>query len=460
MPIRRLKGESNSAVDICIEKGDGLFLVTTNENKRECLYLSQILGSEDYFANHQSIKSYKYIGSAGLMEKVFSFFPVLKGKQERFIEIHEKTNVIYLRDEGRVRIPKKEPQQTLSEKKKVLVVDDSTTIQKLLRKILSKSSKLEVVDAVGSAEEAKSFIEREKPDLITLDIHMPGQNGVEFLKEYLKYQNIPVVMISAVSMNEGPLVMEALSHGAVTYIEKPSIDNLDEASEDMLAKLEAVSRKSTERSEKKSRLEKLEFSDLSGLITIGSSTGGTQALDVLLHDLPEQIPPILIAQHIPSVFSKALADRLNDLLPFEVKEAVDGEDLVCNKVYIAPGGHHMALVVEDRRLKVVVTDDPPVNRFRPSVDYLFDSISKIPWNNLVALILTGMGADGAKGLLKLKGQGARTIAQDEASSVVFGMPRKAIELGAAEEVCPLDQMGEKLVHLYNQNIEEIQRRKK
>jgi two-component system chemotaxis response regulator CheB len=285
---------------------------------------------------------------------------------------------------------------------------------------------------------------------------MPEMNGVEFLKTYLGAKKIPTVMISSVSMNEGPLVMEALSSGASTYIQKPSIDKIKDLKEEIIEKLVAVANSSCTKNYKFKMLGKqnLQFKHFDGMIAIGSSTGGTQALQEIFVNLPDNIPPIVVVQHIPAVFSKALADRLNELCAFTVKEAIDGEFLEKNTIYIAPGGKQMRILKRGEEKRIEVNDDPPMNRFQPSVDYMFNTLPQLEEDNLIGVILTGMGKDGAKGLLNLKECGAMTIAQDEESSVVFGMPKEAIAIGAANRVVSLDDMPNILIEEFNKLAKE------
>ncbi len=278
---------------------------------------------------------------------------------------------------------------------------------------------------------------------------MPEMNGVEFLRSYLAQTGIPVVMISSVSVKEGPLVMEALSLGALTYIQKPSVDKLETLGPPILETLENLSRHHHKISKPICTKTRLNFNDKDGLIVIGSSTGGTQALQRVFTELPDLIPPIVVVQHIPAVFSKALADRLNSLTRFEVKEAVDEEILAENNIYIAPGGKHLKLIQKGVDSYLKVTDDAPINRFKPSVDYLFDSVKEIRVKKVVGVILTGMGKDGAQGLLGLKKDGHKTIAQDEETSIVFGMPKEAIKIGATDIIRPIDKIAEEIVIQYN-----------
>jgi len=339
---------------------------------------------------------------------------------------------------------------------RVLIVDDSSTIRTLLKKILKANPCLEVVAAVEHPKEVEGAIEKFKPDVVTLDIHMPEMNGVEVLKKIVAPRGIPAVMISSVKMEEGPLVLEALNSGAIDYIEKPALRNLASVADDINKRVLSAARADTS-ALKNSGLGPVRASSFGqsvlkdGLVLIGSSTGGTQALQNVLQQLPDQIPPILVVQHIPGVFSKALADRLNELVKFEVVEAVDGQRVEPNCVYIAPGGRQMALRVSGDFLRLDVNDDEPVNRFKPSVDYLFNSVPAKIRKKVVAGILTGMGRDGAAGLLRLKDElGARTFGQDEASSVVYGMPKAAFELGAVEKQCSLSKVSSTIAGLFSE----------
>ncbi len=284
---------------------------------------------------------------------------------------------------------------------------------------------------------------------------MPEMTGVDFLKLHLKNLNIPVVIVSSVSMAEGPLVMDALANGAIDYIQKPVINQMHEIEAMIIEKLESISRSNKIVFQTSSKKKKTVFNNTEGLVVIGSSTGGTQALQEIFTNLPDEIPPILVVQHIPAVFSKALADRLNALCKFEIKEAVDHDLVKKNCIYIAPGGTQMRLIKRGNELRLNITDDPPVNRFKPSVDYLFDSVAQIAPNSLIGVILTGMGKDGAKGLLALKKIGAITIAQDEASSIVFGMPKEAIAIGGASLVVPLPNIAETLVMEHSKQVKKM-----
>jgi len=335
----------------------------------------------------------------------------------------------------------------IKNKMRVLIVDDSSTMRKVLREMLSNNEMVSDIEEASDAFEAKRLIVEKKPDVITLDINMPGMDGVTFLKQYIKEYPIPTIMVTSFNLNDSGHILEALESGAFDYIEKPSFKEIKTIKAEFLDKV-VLAFEAKKKIAKIHRVgisqvaQRLNSSDVSKyLLVIGSSTGGTEALKEILTALPDIIPPTLIVQHIPPVFSKAFADRMNDLCHFTVKEAQDGDLLGPNKVIVARGGQHLKLCERDGMLFVNITDDPPVNRFRPSVDFLFNSIVEIaPKKNIIAALLTGMGNDGAKGLLGLKSLGAYTIAQDEESSVVFGMPKAAITLGAHCQIESLDKI--------------------
>jgi two-component system chemotaxis response regulator CheB len=337
-----------------------------------------------------------------------------------------------------------------SKKFKILIVDDSKTIRNILFKIFSSDPHLEVCAMAEKPSEVEALIKKFKPDVITLDIHMPEMDGISLLKMIGPKYNIPTIMISSISIAEGPLVLEALENGAIDYIQKPEVSEIKNVTPLIIEKVRTAAMANTStfsRRHKSSYTQKKYFSELNSLIVLGSSTGGTEAIREIITALPDQIPPMLIVQHIPAVFSAAFAKRMNELCPFEVKEAEDGDEVHANRILIAPGGKQMKLVYKSGRASVEINDDDPVNRFKPSVDYMFLSVAKNIFTSTIAVILTGMGKDGAKGMLELRSLGVRTIAQDESSSVVFGMPREAIAIGAAEYVEPLSEIAERIVSL-------------
>jgi two-component system chemotaxis response regulator CheB len=329
---------------------------------------------------------------------------------------------------------------------KVLIVDDSASIRKILTNLFTSDPMIEVVGVAERPSQVEDLINKTRPDVITLDIHMPEMTGVELLKRYLPRHRIPTVMISSISMEESPMVLEALENGAVDYIQKPAFQNLAAQSPLIIEKVKEAAGarvKVTSRPVSQAFREQKLRQDL--ILAIGSSTGGTEALREVLTQLPASIPPTLIVQHIPAVFSLAFANRMNELCPFEVKEAADGDEVRPGRVLIAPGGLQMKLIRQGAVLKVRVEDTAPVNRHKPSVDVLFDSVAAEIGKKALGVILTGMGSDGANGMLKMRQAGAHTVAQDEESCVVFGMPREAIARGAAEEVKSLRDIPQLLV---------------
>lgn len=328
-------------------------------------------------------------------------------------------------------------------KKRVVIVDDSSTIRKLLRHIISSFENWEVVAEVESAEGIPEALKKFHPDLVTLDLHLGKVNGVEAMKKYLAPLKFPTLLVTSQPKEDGGLVMDALASGALDYLQKPQSGKWEEMKDELHLKMEAAlkSKWQVSSSARKADLNQLtNFNPNEHLVAIGSSTGGTQALQEILTRLPAKIPPILITQHIPAGFSKALSKRLNDLCPFEVKEAEDGDEVLPNRVLIAPGDHHMKLSRNGTRVEVFAGE--PVNRFRPSVEVMFKSIRANAKTQVTAIMLTGMGKDGAEAMLELRKAGAFTIAQDEASCVVFGMPKEAIKIGAAENVKSLTEIPE------------------
>jgi two-component system chemotaxis response regulator CheB len=285
---------------------------------------------------------------------------------------------------------------------------------------------------------------------------MPKKNGVEVLSDLLSQKHFPVLMISSLNLEEGSLVFDALNAGAFDYIQKPRLEDREAFKEEILSKaLLAVEGREAHSSLRKLNSPKANAVNALANIAypqnlvwcMGASTGGTQALTRVFTSLPSEIPPTLIVQHIPPIFSKAFADSLNSLCPFTVTEAQDGDILERNHAYVAPGGKQMRINKSGGNYVIVLSDDAPVNRFKPSVDYLFKQLAQIRDLKFVAGIFTGMGRDGAEGLLALRKAGANTFAQDESSSTVYGMPRAAVELKAPEHVCHIDQVAQHLLSL-------------
>ena len=336
---------------------------------------------------------------------------------------------------------------TLNPAVRVLIIDDSISIRKLLEKALSRFADIEVVGMAENADSAEKMRLELNPDVMTLDILMPGKNGVEYLAELRKKTNIPVIMVSDLSKNEASPVIRALELGAFDYVQKPSFSELDSISEHLKNLILAAYKSKIKNSSFIGEESAVSVSNLnSKLIAIGASTGGTTALRDIFMKLPSVTPPIIVVQHLPPAFTRAFADGLNRISAIDVVEAENGSVLKGSTAYIAPGGKQMRLKRgANQDFEIELTEDPPVNRFKPSVDYLFHSISEMGVaGRTCALLLTGMGEDGARGLLSLKSHGAFTIAQDEASSVVFGMPKIAIDMNAASMVLSLGQIAQTL----------------
>jgi two-component system chemotaxis response regulator CheB len=427
-----------------MEYGAGTWILirTTNRNYIEFIPLKSFLKGE----LRNSIKRI----SANLSEPVLSLRSVLIDVPELAftealpLEWRAKTACILRR--GRCKISFNESKNTIevskerSEKFKTLIVDDSVTIRKLLRHVLESDGRFDVTHETGHPREALELIRQNDFDLVTMDLHLPDMTGADVIKSYMRTKPIRTVVISSLHPDESELVLQSLENGAIDYIQKPAQKNLAAVKEELLGRILAVAEARVGLASK-GRIESANFSNQNGLLAIGASTGGTEAIKVLLSQMGDHIPPTLIVQHIPPVFSRAFAERLNRQFKFEVREAKDGDEVVSDQVLIAAGGFQMKLVEVNGVLRVRILDEPPVNRHRPSVDVLFDSIAQNYKGPVVGALLTGMGADGANGLVNLKKRGAFTIAQDDTTSVVFGMPKEAILRGGATEVCELFTMG-------------------
>ncbi|RYZ58293.1 MAG: chemotaxis-specific protein-glutamate methyltransferase CheB [Proteobacteria bacterium] len=325
-----------------------------------------------------------------------------------------------------------------SAKKRVLIVDDSKTIQEFLKKVFAEDPEIEVVGVANHPGEAETILASTKVDVMTLDIQMPVMDGVSFLEKLMPVRPMPVVMLTSMSPEDGNHVLKALDLGAVDYIQKPKLSDMAILGPTICEKVKAAANAHIQKKSKThvaTQKPKAAGTGVRGqhIVAIGASTGGTVALADVLTALPAEIPPIVIVQHIPPVFSKAFADRLNVLCPFEVKEAEDGDELLSGRVLIAPGGKQMEVVSSGGRMIVRLNDSEPVNRHKPSVDYLFDSVARLTKGKSLGIILTGMGADGARGMLAMKQAGCHTVAQDEKSCVVYGMPKEAVKLGGVDQ---------------------------
>ena len=344
---------------------------------------------------------------------------------------------------------------------KVLVVDDSELIRKMLVAILSEDEHIQVVGTAIDPIDARAKIKLLSPDVITLDIEMPRMDGITFLKNLIRLRPIPVVMISTLTEKGANITLEALQIGAVDFIPKPKLDvrsNLSAMAHEICSKVKAAAAVDVEsmvqqlthddKVKTHSQIAEIDKAANIELVVIGASTGGTEALKFVLSQLPSNMPPILIVQHMPAGFTLSFANRLNGFLGIEVSEFNQQKtEPQVGHAYIANGDHHMVVRRERGKLQIYKDDSPPVCRHKPSVDVLFDSVASCCAQSTIGVILTGMGEDGANGMLKMREGGTRTIAQDERSSVVWGMPKAAVDRNAAEQVLALGDIGKALVKL-------------
>jgi two-component system, chemotaxis family, protein-glutamate methylesterase/glutaminase len=340
---------------------------------------------------------------------------------------------------------------------KVLLVDDSAIVRKVLAQELSKDPEIDVVGAAPDPFVARDMILRLKPDVITLDIEMPRMDGLTFLRRLMRFYPLPVVIVSSLTPRGGDVALEAIDIGAVDVVCKPgasyavgdmAVELRDKVKAAARSKLRAAPDFGKPGIPPHGRLSLLRTTH--SVIAIGASTGGTQALQSLLSTLPANSPGIVIVQHMPEHFTRSFAERLDTLCAIRVKEAEDGDTVVPGRALIAPGNFHMELDRSGAVYKVRVRPGELVSRHRPSVNVLFRSVAKYAGRNAVGAILTGMGNDGAEGMKEMKDQGAATIAQDEATCVVFGMPKEAIACGGVDHVLPLDAIPSKILELASQ----------
>ena len=324
---------------------------------------------------------------------------------------------------------------------KVLILDDSLVFREVLARGLEVDPHIKIVAKAENPFDAVEKIEKFHPDVITCDVHMPKMDGIEFIKQLMPQHPVPIIVVSSV----GEAVFDAMSAGAVNFVNKPNIQSPQSVERfiiDLIDKIKEASKAKVVQTgfAVHERDVKMEGLNSKKMIAIGASTGGTEAIYQVLKGLPKQIPGIVIVQHIPPSFSKMFADRLNQQLHFEVLEAQGGEWVEPGRVIIAPGDKHIAIIRIADRYKVEVFSGNRVNGHCPSVDVLFESVAKEVGKEAIGVILTGMGYDGAKGILAMRRKGARTIGQDEASSVVYGMPKAAYEVGGVERQYPLAQI--------------------
>ncbi len=341
---------------------------------------------------------------------------------------------------------------------KVLIVDDSAIVRKIFSDHLSKEADFEVVGAAPDPFVARDKIVRLKPDVVLLDIEMPRMDGLTFLKKLMHYYPLPVIIVSSLTPKGSKMALDAIEYGAVEVLSKPGGPySVGDMTLQLKEKIRAAARVRIERVRNKlSDLPieppiKILSETTQKLIAVGASTGGTEALKEVLVRLPSNIPGILIVQHMPAQFTKAFAERLNGLCQIEVREARDGDSVLNGQALIAPGNFHMILKRSGAKYYVNVKDGPMVHHQRPAVDVLFNSVAQYAGGNAIGVILTGMGSDGAQGMLKMKEAGARTIAQDEESCVVFGMPKEAIKLNAVDRIVPLEKIPNEIIQMVNMN---------
>lgn len=348
-------------------------------------------------------------------------------------------------------------------KTKVLIVDDSSIIRTMYTKILASDPNLQVVGAAPDPYIAREMILAHKPDVMTLDIEMPRMDGLSFLEVLMKNYPVRTIVISSLSTRNSALALRALEIGAIDVMAKPALDvsaKLDAIREELVNRVKAVA--GAKLPEKRlaphadpavhrppvklvrSALEQTTHQ----LLAIASSTGGTEALKHILPHLPADLPGTLVVQHMPPVFTRTYAESLARICPFEVKEAEEGDKVIPGRVLIAPGNFHMELKRNGAYYHVTLHQEPTLHGVRPAADYLMKSVAKYAGKNAIGVVLTGMGRDGAAGALEMKRAGAYTIAQDEASCVVFGMPREAIEAGGIDRVLPLNSIASELKRVF------------
>ena len=339
---------------------------------------------------------------------------------------------------------------------RVLVVDDSATMRGMISAVLNSDPDVNVVGQCGDALQARAAIKELNPDVVTLDIEMPNMSGLEFLEKIMMLRPMPVIMVSSLTQRGADATIAALEIGAFDCIGKPAPGDTRPFHE-LIEKVKAAAKSAASyRYVRKPAAPPVPAANTNAapeyrvgrkIVAIGSSTGGVEALIEVLRRFPANCPPTVITQHMPGTFTKSFAERLNRLCAPHVQEATDGARLEIGRIYLAPGGERHLTVVNPHAPCCRLIDKPPVNGHRPSVDVLFDSVAELAGRNAVGVILTGMGRDGASGLLKMRHAGARTVGQNEKTCVVYGMPRVAYELGAVESQLPLNGIGEEILKL-------------
>jgi len=359
----------------------------------------------------------------------------------------------------------------MTKKISVLVVDDSALIRKLLTDIINSQIDMQVVAVAPDPLVARELIKQHNPDVLTLDVEMPRMDGLDFLERLMRLRPMPVLMVSSLTDKGSEVTLKALELGAVDYIAKPKVDiasGLQNYSELITEKIRACAQAKVHSRGRQQDIsaaglrakavaatrKRVGYSSTEKIVFVGASTGGEAIKDFLI-DLPADMPAIMITQHMPEKFTRTFAERLDKLCALRVKEAVDNERVLPGYVYIAPGNQHLEVKRSGANYMTRLHSGSPVNRHRPSVDVLFNSAARQVGNNAVAVILTGMGKDGALGILEMQRAGAYTLAQDEASCVVFGMPKEAISLGGVDEVLPLIQLPARVIERLGQRTNRV-----
>ena len=339
---------------------------------------------------------------------------------------------------------------------KVLIVDDSALVRKLLSEIIAREPDMVVVGAARDPYEARDMIKERSPDVLTLDVEMPRMDGLTFLGNLMRLRPMPVLMVSSLTERGAEVTMAALEAGAIDFVTKPQAglhEGLEVLARELCEKLRAaaganvMARRERPPAAEVVRTKTVRLNTTDRVIAIGASTGGTEAVATVLHEMPPDAPAIVITQHIPEIFSARFAERLDRECQIRVAEAHGGEQLMLGHAYVAPGNHHLRVKRSGAKYFCEVTQEEPVNRHRPSVHVLFESTALAAGHNAIGVILTGMGDDGALGLKLMRDAGSPTLAQDKATSVVWGMPGEAVKCGGAQEVLPLDRIARRLLEL-------------
>jgi two-component system, chemotaxis family, protein-glutamate methylesterase/glutaminase len=347
--------------------------------------------------------------------------------------------------------------RTMAAKVRVLIIDDSAYARQIITEILSADPGIEVVGCASDAHVAREMIRRLNPDVLTLDVEMPRMDGLTFLRNLMRLRPMPVVMVSSLTERGAEVTLEALAVGAVDFLPKPHVDlgaTLRDYAGELIAKVKTAARIGVRATRVATALSPPKSTRLPGavnttdiIVAIGASTGGTEAIREMLAGLPADAPGTVITQHIPKAFSAAFARRLNDSSALRVQEAADGQQILPGHAFVAPGDSHLRVERSGARYVCRLDNSATVNRHRPSVDVLFQSVAQAAGPRSIGVLLTGMGRDGAQGLLQMRMAGSQTIAQDEASSVVWGMPGEAVALGAAQLVLPMSVIAARLMTL-------------